>query len=166
MGSYHSNHSSYQIEIENAITCSPAYRCYMWIMVRIGFRAAEEMSFENVDRQWRMDDDGQLLPGYTLSSPVSLRLRWANKCSASTGIYCVVHNYPHYRIFNLHLTAIKDYQNPPWVWGADRKMRQRVAVWHHETLPSDAKKWSRGTDFLSTPNNHDRFSFLHTFWSP
>ena len=41
------------------------------------------------------------------------------------------------------------------MWGADRKIRPRVTVWHHE-----------GRIFLSAPNNHDRFFFLHTLWSP
>ena len=50
----------------------PAYRCYVWNLVkRIGFMASE-MSFENVDGQGWM-------PAYTTSSPMSLRLRWANK---------------------------------------------------------------------------------------
>ena len=33
-----------------------AYRFYMWIMVRIGYMASEEMSFENVDG-WRTTDE-------------------------------------------------------------------------------------------------------------
>ena len=40
-----------------------------------------------------------------------------------------------------------EYKNLSWVWGADRKIRPRVTVWHHEAVPSDAKRWSRGTDF-------------------
>ena len=51
------------------------------------------------------------------------------------------------------------YKNLSLVWGADRKLRPRVTVWHHEALQSDAF-------YLSAPNNHDRFFFLHTFWSP
>ena len=56
----------------------------MWNMARIGFMASEEMLFENVD-----DDDGRTMmdrrmdalrmPAYTLSSSMSLRLRWADK---------------------------------------------------------------------------------------
>ena len=34
--------------------------------------ASEEMSFENVEDN---DDDGQRMPAYTISSPMSLRLR-------------------------------------------------------------------------------------------
>ena len=45
------------------------------------------------------------------------------------------------------------------------KICLRVTVWHHEALPRDAKQWTRGM-YLSAPNNHDRFIFLHTFWSP
>ena len=41
-------------------------------MRRIGLTASEEMSFENVDR--RTDD--RRIPSYTISSPMSLRLRW------------------------------------------------------------------------------------------
>ena len=36
-------------------------------------RLSEEMSFENVD------DDGGRMPAYTISSPMNLRLTWANK---------------------------------------------------------------------------------------
>ena len=61
---------------------------------------------------------------------------------------------------------MQEYKNLSWVWGADRKIRLRVTVWHHKALPSEAKQWSRGTEFLSAPNNHDRFFFFHTFWSP
>ena len=61
---------------------------------------------------------------------------------------------------------MQEYKNLSWVWGADRKIRLRVTVWHHEALPSEAKQWSHGTEFLSAPNNHDRFFFFHTFWSP
>ena len=59
-------------------------------MARIGFMASEEMSFENVDgRRRRTDDegdgrtttttDGRRMPGYNISSLISLRLRCANK---------------------------------------------------------------------------------------
>ena len=55
-----------------------------------------------------------------------------------------------------------EYKNLSWVWGADRKIRPRVTVSHDEALPnSDPEGWI----FLSAPNNHDRFFFLHTFRS-
>ena len=41
----------------------------------IGFMVSEEMSFENVDDDGRMD--GRRIPAYTISSPISLRLRLA-----------------------------------------------------------------------------------------
>ena len=46
-------------------------------------------------------------------------------------------------------TSVMDkyYKNLSWMRGADIKIRPRVTVWHHEALPSDAKQWSRGTDF-------------------
>ena len=42
----------------NIIT--PAYRCYILNIVRIGFMASVEMSFENVDDGRRRTDDGCL----------------------------------------------------------------------------------------------------------
>ena len=54
-----------------------------------------------------------------------------------------------------------DYENLSWVWGADREIRPRATVWHNEALNSDPE-WRI---FLSAPNNHDRFFFLHAFWS-
>ena len=53
--SYHSNQISYPIGTKNTVIRSPAYRCYMSNMARIGFMASEEMSFENVD-DGRTDD--------------------------------------------------------------------------------------------------------------
>ena len=58
------------------------------------------------------------------------------------------------------------YMNLPWVWGADRKIRPRSLFgitrlcW---VMPNNDPKWRI---FLSAPNNHDRFFFLHTFRSP
>ena len=52
------------LEQKRHLFVPPAYRCYMWNLVRIGFMASEEMSFENVDRR------------QTISSPMSLRLKY------------------------------------------------------------------------------------------
>ena len=49
--------SKYPIGIKTILFVPHGYRCYMWNIVRIGFMASEEMSFENVDEgRWRMDD--------------------------------------------------------------------------------------------------------------
>ena len=54
----------------------PAYRCYMWNMVRIGVMSSDEM-FENVNDGRTTMTDGRQMPAYTISSLMSLRLRWA-----------------------------------------------------------------------------------------
>ena len=60
--SCHSNQSSYPIGIKKC-----PYLCYMWKLVRIGFMASEEMSFENADEQrWTTDDEQQILD-YTIT---------------------------------------------------------------------------------------------------
>ena len=46
--------------------------------------ASEEMSFENVERRMD-DDDGWRASAYTISSPLSIRLRWAKNCIKLTG---------------------------------------------------------------------------------
>ena len=46
-------------------------------------------------------------------------------------------------------------KNLSWLFGADRKICPRVTVWHHKAVPSDAKQWSRGTDF-SIHTSHSR----------
>ena len=77
--SCHTNQSSYHIE---TIFVPYTYRCYMWNILRIGFMASEEISFENVDdyRQRRRTDDGCLpIRLYTISSHMRLRLWWAKK---------------------------------------------------------------------------------------
>ena len=80
--SWHSNQSSFLIGTKTHLFLPPAYRCYMWNLVRIGFMASEEMSLENIDR-WRMD--GRRMPVYTISSPMSLWIRWAkNRTSRHT----------------------------------------------------------------------------------
>ena len=80
--SCHSNQSSYLIgtkKKKQLYSFPPSYRYYMWNMVRIGFMASEETSFENVDDGRRRRTDGRRMPGYTKISPMSLRLRCANK---------------------------------------------------------------------------------------
>ena len=86
--SCHSNQSSYAIGTKNTIIHPPApptpppppppiYRCYMWNMERIGFTASGEV----VWKCWRTDGrqtDGRRMSTYTISSHMSLRLRWAN----------------------------------------------------------------------------------------
>ena len=39
----------------------------------------------------------------------------------------------------------------------------RVTVWHHKALPSDAKQWSRGTEFSVRTKHSCLILFLHTF---
>ena len=72
--SCHSNQSSYPIGTKNTIIRSPTYRCYMWNMGEK--TASEEKSFENVDGR---RTDRRRMPAYTISSTMSLRLRWAKK---------------------------------------------------------------------------------------
>ena len=55
-----------------------------------------------------------------------------------------------------------DYKNVSWVWGVDREIRPRVTVWRRVMPNNDLE----GRIFLSASNGHDRFFFLHTFWSP
>ena len=66
--SCHSNQSS--LEQKPQLFVPSIYRCYMWNMERIGFMASEEKSFKNVHH-------GRWMPAYTISSPMSLWLRWA-----------------------------------------------------------------------------------------
>ena len=70
--SCHSNQSSYSIGTKNTIICS--LKLYM-LYVKY-FTASEKKSFENVDG-WTTD--GRRMPAYTISSPMSHRLRRANK---------------------------------------------------------------------------------------
>ena len=73
--SCHSNQSSYPIGTKNTIIHStPIYRCCMWNMETFSFTASENMLFEKADRQ---TTDGQWMPTYTISSLMSLRLKWA-----------------------------------------------------------------------------------------
>ena len=51
----------------------PAQWCYTWNLIKIGQVALEIYRFENVD------DDRRRILGYTISSPLSPRLRWAKK---------------------------------------------------------------------------------------
>ena len=44
-----------RLEQKTKLFIPPAYRCYMWNLVRIGFMASEEMSFENADGRRTMD---------------------------------------------------------------------------------------------------------------
>ena len=74
--SCHSNQSSYPTGIKKQLFVPPICRHYVGNMETIGHTAPEEMSFENVDGR---TTDGQTeagwMPVYTISSPMSLRLR-------------------------------------------------------------------------------------------
>ena len=65
---YWSNQSSYSIRTKNTIFVPPTYRCYMWNIKRIVRRSCLKML-----------TDRRRMPTYTISSPMSLRLRWAKK---------------------------------------------------------------------------------------
>ena len=70
----HSNQGSYPIGTKQNtfIFVPPDYRCYMWNLVRIGFMLKRRCHL-------KMLTNGQRMPAYTISSPMSLRLRWAKK---------------------------------------------------------------------------------------
>ena len=63
------------------------------------------------------------------------------------------------------LSCMQEYKNLSWVWGAEKSIQGSLfgitrLCW---MMPnSDPEGWM----FLSVPNSHDRFFFLHTFWSP
>ena len=85
--SCHSNHSSYPIGTKTILFLPPTYRCYVWNMARIIFMASEEMLFENVDDGW-----WRRMPAYTISSPMSLQLRWAKTYITPTYFVCRGYN--------------------------------------------------------------------------
>ena len=72
--SCHSNQSSYPIGTKTILFVPPAYRCYICNMARVGSMASEEMPFENLD-DGRTTTDGRPMLAYTISSPMSIRLR-------------------------------------------------------------------------------------------
>ena len=106
--SCHSNQSSYPSGIKNTTFRSPTYRCYMWNMRRIGLTASEEMSFENVDENGPfLPDDGRTTDTfYTISSPMSLRLRWATLLNISVKKFQISLMRQKKSIFNLPLFPI------------------------------------------------------------
>ena len=58
----------------------PSHGCSTWNLTSIGPVVSEKKMFENVDRQQTTDDRLQTTTteaSHTISSPVSLRLRWA-----------------------------------------------------------------------------------------
>ena len=71
-----------------------------------------------------------------------------------------------FRLKPAHTQCELEYKNLSWVWGADRKICPRSLfcfTWFRRTMPNSDPK---GRIFLSAPKSHDRFFFLHTFWSP
>ena len=53
--SCHGNQFLFDWRQKMPLLVPPAYRCYMWNLVRIGFMASEEMLFETVDDRWTTD---------------------------------------------------------------------------------------------------------------
>ena len=71
--SCHSNQSSYPIETKNIIICSHG----IWMLyVKFGKNRLHGFRRDVVWKCWRTTD-GRRMPAYTISSPMSLRLRWA-----------------------------------------------------------------------------------------
>ena len=55
---------------------------------------------------------------------------------------------------------IEYYKNPSQVWGWDRKIRPEDHPLASEDLPSDDKRWSRGTDFYIASTHESWILFL------
>ena len=70
--SCHSNQSSYPTGIKNITFHSPLPKDAMRVIWKESASRFQEMSFENVDGR---TTDGRRMPVYTISSPMSLRLR-------------------------------------------------------------------------------------------
>ena len=74
--SCHSNQSSCPIGTKTQLFVPPAYRCCMWNMKRIGFTAQRRCRLKKLtDNGRQTTTDGQRMSTYTISSPMSLRLR-------------------------------------------------------------------------------------------
>ena len=61
---------------------------------------------------------------------------------------------------------MKEYKYLSWAWGADRKIVRGSLFGITRLCWVMPNSDSEGPIFLSAPSNHDRFFFLHTFWSP
>ena len=59
-----------------------------------------------------------------------------------------------------------DYKTLSWVWGADEKFVRGSLFGITGLCRVMPNSEPERRIFLSAPNNHDRFFFLHTFWSP
>ena len=68
-------------------------------------------------------------------------------------------NYLVSTVYQTPLGLMWEYKNLAWIWGGDRKICLRVTVFL--VMPNSDPE---GQIFPSTPNNHDRFFFLYTFW--
>ena len=84
----------------------PVCRCYMWNLVKIGFMASEEMSFENADRRMPTDNDNGCLP--TLSAQL-----WAFGNRQSVGICCNGSTYPDKQVSAFSLDPDDSHQHSP-----------------------------------------------------
>ena len=59
-----------------------------------------------------------------------------------------------------------DFKNLLWVWGVDRKKVRGLLFGITRLCQVMPNSDTEGHIFISPSNNHDRFFFLHTFWSP
>ena len=75
--SFHSNQSSYTIGTKNTIIRSPGLQM---LYVKFGKNRFNGFRGDVIWKCWRTTDgrttDGRRMPAYTISSPMSLRLRW------------------------------------------------------------------------------------------
>ena len=73
--SFHSNQSSYPIGTKNIIILSPGLQM---LYVKSGKNRLHGFRGDVVWKCWRTKMNGWRMPAYTISSPMSLWLRWAN----------------------------------------------------------------------------------------
>ena len=76
--SFHSNQSFYPIVTKNIIICSP---CLYMLYMKFGKNWLHGFRGDVVWKCWRTTTDGRRMPAYIISSPMSLRLRWAKNLS-------------------------------------------------------------------------------------
>ena len=65
------------------------------LYVKFGKNRPHSFRGDVVWKCWPTTTDGRRMPAYTISSPMSLRLRWAKKCLPSLIIYIFFHDLIH-----------------------------------------------------------------------
>ena len=118
----------------------PSHKRSMWNLTLIDPEVFEEKMFKECGRRRTTDDDGRRRPTYTISSPMSLRLRWANKRCI---FFFFWHLWTHWVVCKVKsLSSVTYFSRDPLRSYFEVKRQAMIRNWYNQ-IPHPALKTKR-----------------------